>query len=317
MSRPRIGIALGGGAARGWAHLGILRWLQEHDLYPDVVCGTSIGALVGAAAAADELERLENWVRMLKWQDVMSYLDLTFSGGFIRGDKLFKYFESILPDRNIEDLARPFAAVATELLNGQEVWLRKASVYQAVRASTALPGLFAPVRYQDRWLVDGGLVNPVPVSVCRALGAERIIAVDLNADILLRRAYDLSPPQAKAAACENNGFGRFDRAWQLVQDIPWLAAMGEGIKARTGLWTNDGGRTAAALPSLVDVIAQSVYIMQTRITRARMAGDPPDVTLTPRLGHLRLMDFHRAEEAIREGYNCAAGAADRFEQYLR
>lgn len=303
MIRPRIGVALGGGAARGWAHIGILRWLREHDLYPDVISGTSIGALVGAAAAADELDELDNWARGLSWQDVVSYLDVSFSGGLIHGRKLFQFLETRMPDRQIERLPRPFGAVSTELASGQEVWLREGSVYQAVRASVALPGLMTPYRYNDRWLVDGGLVNPVPVSLCRAMGAERVIAVDLNADLLNRRAAELQPPVDKA-------FNRF-------QEIPWLASLGDGFMSRTQQWMKDLLATSDAVPSLVDVIAQSVYIMQVRITRARMAGDPPDVLLAPRLGHVRLMEFHRAAEAIEEGYRCAEAQAALIEEQLR
>ncbi len=304
MKKPRIGIALGGGAARGWSHIGVLRWLQEQDLYPDVICGTSIGALVGAAAAADELDSVERWVRSLTWQDIVSYLDVSFSGGLLRGKKLFQFLEYRFPDRMIESLPRAYGAVATELTSGQEIWFREGSLSHAVRASVALPGLFTPVKHRDEWLVDGGLVNPVPVSLCRALGADRVIAVDLNADLLNRRGPVLKP---------DNGSNAFDRAVKMMGDLPWLSALGESWKARAQQWSNGLIDDGEALPSLVDVIAQSVYIMEIRITRARMAGDPPDVVLAPKLGHMRLLDFHRAEEAINEGYRCAEAAAPMFE----
>lgn len=307
MKRPRIGIALGGGAARGWAHIGILRWLREHDLFPDVICGTSIGALVGAAAAADALDELDAWARELTWQDVVSYLDVSFNGGFIHGKRLFQFFETQFPDCDITQLPRPFGAVATELSTGQEVWFREGSMYRALRASVALPGLFTPVKHNDQWLVDGGLVNPVPISLCRAMGAERVIAVDLNADLLSRRAADLQGVESS----------RLDKAFNRMQEIPWLANLGDGLMTRTQQWVNDATRNGDSLPSLVDVIAQSVYIMQIRITRARMAGDPPDVMLAPKLGHIRLLEFHRAAEAIDEGYRCAVAAAASFEEQLR
>lgn len=307
MKRPRIGIALGGGAARGWAHIGILRWLREQDLFPDVICGTSIGALVGAATAADALDEMDAWVRTLSWQDVVSYLDVSFSGGLIHGKRLFQFFETQFPDRDITKLSCPFGVVATELSSGQEVWFREGSLYRAVRASVALPGLFTPVKHNEQWLVDGGLVNPVPVSLCRALGAERVIAVDLNADLLSRRAADLQ-------GIESN---RLDKAFSRMQEIPWLANLGDGLVTRTQQWVNDVTRNGDSLPSLVDVLAQSVYIMQVRITRARMAGDPPDVMLAPKLGHIRLLEFHRAAEAIDEGYRCASAAAASIEEQLR
>lgn len=294
--RPRIGIALGGGAARGWAHLGILRWLREHDLEPDIVSGTSIGALVGAAAAAGNLDEFEDWARKLTWQDIVSYLDVSFGGGLISGKRLFQYFETRLPDRDIQHMQRPFGAVATELTSGQEVWFREGSMYRALRASIALPGLMTPVKVGEQWLVDGGLVNPVPVSLCRALGAERVIAVDLNADLLSHRAAEMQGTDS------NN---RLDKALNRIQEIPWSSLLGEGLGAKTQQWMNDFKRDSDALPSLVDVLTQSVYIMQMRITRARMAGDPPDILLAPRLGHIRLVEFHRAQEAIEEGYRCA------------
>ncbi|MFP5505560.1 MAG: patatin-like phospholipase RssA [Gammaproteobacteria bacterium] len=311
--KPRIGIALGGGAARGWAHIGILRWLREHDLQPDVISGTSIGALVGAAAASDSLDDLEAWVRTLTWQDVVAYLDVSFGGGFIHGKKLFQFFESRFSDMDIEAMSRPYGAVATELSTGQEVWFREGSMYRAVRASVALPGLFTPVKDKERWLVDGGLVNPVPVSLCRALGAERVIAVDLNADLLNRRATEI---EIEPAAEQGTEPGRLGKAISRIQEIPWLASLGENLVNRTQQWMNDFTRDSEALPSLVDVIAQSVYIMQVRITRARMAGDPPDVLLAPKLAQLRLMDFHRAAEAIDEGYRCAEKAAALIEKQL-
>lgn len=306
--RPVIGIALGGGAARGWAHIGILNWLREHDLEPDIISGTSIGALVGAAAAAGQLQDMEGWARKLDWQEVVSYLDVSFGGGLISGKRLFNYFESRLPDQEIQTLQRPFGAVATELMSGQEVWFREGSMYRAVRASLALPGLMTPVKVDDRWLVDGGLVNPVPVSLCRALGAERIIAVDLNADLLSQRAADMH-------ASKNNH--RLEKALDRLQELPWLSLFGEGVMNKTQQWANDFKRNSDALPSLVDVLTQSVYIMQMRITRARMAGDPPDVLLEPKLGHIRLVEFHRAAEAIDAGYQCAEALGETITKQLQ
>jgi NTE family protein len=177
-----------------------------------------------------------------------------------------------------------------------------------VRASLALPGLMTPVKIDARWLVDGGLVNPVPVSLCRALGAERIIAVDLNADLLSQRAADMH-----ATASSN----RIDKALDRLQELPWLSLLGEGVMNKTQQWVNDFKRNSDALPSLVDVLTQSVYIMQMRITRARMAGDPPDVLLEPKLGHIRLVEFHRAAEAIEIGYRSAEAVGESILKQLR
>ncbi len=194
-SKTRIGIALGGGSARGWAHIGVLRALADAGIEPDIVCGTSIGALVGAAYVGGELDPLETWVRSLHLQTVVGFLDFSLNGGLIKGERLIGFFRSHFVDRDIRELARPFGAVATDLQRGREVWLREGLVTDAVRASIALPGRFTPAQLDGRWLVDGSLVNPVPVSLCRAMGADIVIAVDLNTD---RLGYHFRPKPAKA-----------------------------------------------------------------------------------------------------------------------
>src|SRR5215510_13389474 len=178
--KPRIGLALGSGSARGWAHIGAIRALEERGIKADLVCGTSIGALVGAAYAAGELDRLEKWVTGLAWTTVVRLMDITLRGGLIRRTRIFTLFRTIFEDRDVTELPVPFGVVATELHSGREVWLRSGKVLDAVRASCAMPGLFTPVIREDAVLVDGGLVNPVPVSMCRALGAELVVAVDLS-----------------------------------------------------------------------------------------------------------------------------------------
>jgi len=186
--RPRIGLALGSGSARGWSHIGVIRALERAGHVPDIVCGTSIGALVGAVHAAGRLDWLEDWVRRLTWSGVVAMLDFRMGGGLIEGSRLTGFFRQHFRDEGIERLPLPFACVATELGTGREVWLREGPVIDAVRASIALPGLFTPTQLDDRLLVDGGLVNPVPVSLCRAMGADVVIAVDLNWDLIGRRA---------------------------------------------------------------------------------------------------------------------------------
>ncbi len=206
--RSRLGIALGAGAARGWAHIGVLRVLARAGREPAFVAGTSIGALVGAAYAAGRLDALEGWVRGLQRRDVVALMDLAFSGGVMNGHRLFELFAEEVPDLDIADLERPYAAVATDLETGREVWLTRGSLHAAVRASIALPGLISPVRHQGRWLVDGGLVNPVPVSVCHALGAEEVIAVDLQTTLLGRRHEDApTGSEAEADADADAGAG--------------------------------------------------------------------------------------------------------------
>lgn len=186
--KPRIGIALGAGSARGWAHIGVLGALTEAGISPELVCGTSIGSMVGAIYADNELAELELWVKSLTWRKVVGYLDLSFSGGLLKGNKLFEYLRGSFLEKRIEDLNLPFAAVATDLTDGREIWLREGPVANAVRASIAMPGLFTPVARDGRLLVDGALVNPVPVSLARAMEAEFVIAVDLSSDIMGRFA---------------------------------------------------------------------------------------------------------------------------------
>ncbi len=250
-SSPRIGLALGSGAARGWAHIGVIRALEEAGIVPDIVCGTSIGALVGASYAAGQLDRLEPWVRQLKWQTVLGLFDLKMAGGLIAGAKLVDFFRARFEDRGMDALDKAYGCVATELASGREVWLRDGSVTEAVRASIALPGLFTPVWHDGVWLVDGGLVNPVPVSLCRAMGADVVIAVDLS--------------------------------WQLV--------------SRHSHAEQPRGDT----PSMLEVLTSSLNIMQVRITRSRLAGEPADVVVRPRLPSLMALEFHRGTEAIEEG----------------
>jgi NTE family protein len=291
LARARIGLALGGGSARGWAHIGVIRALEDAGIEPDLVCGTSIGALVGAAYVGGELDRLETWVRSLRLQTVVSFLDFSLNGGLIKGDKLIDFFRSHFVDRDIQDMARPFGAVATDLQRGREIWLRKGTVSDAVRASIALPGLFTPVQRDGSWLVDGGLVNPVPVSLCRAMGADLVIAVDLNADLLGRH---LKPHSAKTPRQQPS-----PEAETFTDSV--MARIQTGM-SQLGLNHEKGPRT----PAMLDVLASSINIMQVLITRSRLAGDPADVLMTPRLADLGLMEFHRASLAIDAGRRAVA-----------
>lgn len=311
MARRRIGIALGGGAARGWAHIGVLKALAEMGVRPDIMAGTSIGALVGAASQVDQLDALEDWVCGLARLDILRLMDARLSGGgFMRGDRLMRALSHYVEDRNIEDLPIPFAVVATDLDTGHEVWLREGSLQDAVRASIALPGLFSPVRLGDRWLLDGGLVNPVPVSVCRALGADIVIAVNLNRDTLdpalarNKKSDDEDPPEESE---EDESY--FQRM---------VGRMHAGIRFRLDrLMSASSEEAELAGPGLFDVLAGSINIVQDRLTRSRMAGDPPDVQISPRLARIRLMEFDRAAEAIEQGRQAVDRAREEIEIIVR
>ncbi|MGF1546132.1 MAG: patatin-like phospholipase RssA [Thiotrichales bacterium] len=285
--KPKLGLALGAGSAKGWAHIGVLRALDALGLKPDIVTGTSMGALVGAAYVTGHLDDLEEWVAGLSWTDVLSLLDIRLSGGLIRGDRVINRLREHFEGVTIEQLAQPFAAVATELENGNECWLRAGPILDAVRASIALPGLFSPIKLHGRWLVDGGLVNPVPVSLCRALGADVVIAVDLSTQIFLRGADESPRNGFSLKTSDGEASGVSDRFLEMFQ----------GMLGRF----RDRQPEDAALPSILDVAIRSINIMTVRISRSRLAGEPPDLLLSPKVGDIALMEFHRAAEAIALG----------------
>jgi len=257
--QPKIGIALGAGSARGWAHIGVLRALNAAGIRPHVVCGTSIGALVGSVYADGKTDELTQWVTSLTWRKVMGFFDVSFSGGILKGARLTAFLSDNFMSKNIAELELPFAAVATDLRSGREIWLREGNVVEAVRASIALPGLFTPQSSGGRLLVDGALVNPVPVSLCRAMGADFVIAVDLSSSLVGRHVRRLDADTARRRRA----------------------------------------------PTMMEVVTDSLAIMQVRITRSRLAGEPADAVIMPRLGWLRLLDYHRAAEAIEEGVDAA------------
>jgi NTE family protein len=291
MAKLKIGLALGSGSARGWAHIGVIRALEKEGITPDIVTGCSIGSLVGAAYASGHLDILEKWVRELSFWDVVRLLDVKMLGGLIEGESLMSSFEDKIRNVNIEELPLPFAAVATDLSSGREVWLQTGLLPDAVRASIALPGLFSPLKSDGRWLVDGGLTNPVPVSLCRAMGADLIIAVNLNSDIVGRH---IKSPEVRKQEVREEERDLFN---QLIRKV------NTGLfEARLGRWTREKGKKDS-IPGMFEVMASAINIMQDRITKSRMAGEPPDVLLSPRLGRLGLLEFDRAEEAIAEGYD--------------
>lgn len=303
--KPVVGVALGSGAARGWAHIGVLNELRERGIEPGVICGTSIGAFVGAAYVAGYLQQLEQWVSGLTRRDILRYMDVQlFAGGFITGTSQKKLLRSKLGDVKIETLKIPYAAVATNLKTGREIWFQRGSLLDAVHASVALPGLFSPVHIDGHWMVDGGLVNPVPVSVCRALGAEVVIAVNLNSDIVGKHMKSSDYEEE-----EKNSNGNLTIMGFMEQMKKNLFKDEESFISR--LWTKQQEK-----PGVFDVLVGSINIMQDRITRSRLAGDPPELMLAPRLSHLGLMEFDRAEEAIKEGRACVHRMASALEDVI-
>ena len=288
MTRSKIGIALGGGAARGWAHIGVIRALTQAGIKPDIIAGTSIGAVVGGCMAAGRLDELEGFARELTRRKVFGFLDFNLSGSaLISGQKLVQRLDRHIRGIAIETLPRRFVAVATELGSGHETWLSRGSLVDAMQASYAIPGIFKPVKLGRRWLFDGALVNPVPVSVCRALGARYVIAVNLNTDLNGRDAVLVDPGLAVHAA-----------------DAEEAAPAEEDAAARSLIrrqLLGDGG----GAPGISTVMIDAFNIVQDRIARSRLAGDPPDVMISPRLAGLGMLDFHRADELIQRGMAAA------------
>jgi len=306
--RPVIGLALGGGAARGLAHIGIVRTLIAHGIVPNVVVGTSIGAVVGGAYATGQLDTLEEWARKLQPRNLLGYLDIRLNGsGLIGGDKLAAQLEAAIGPILIEDLPMKFATVATEVRTGHEIWLTHGRMVDAMRASYALPGIFSPVLVGDRWLVDGALVNPVPVSAARAFGAEIVIAANLSSDIFAHSTtiyshgpaaevtVAVAPETMIEPAAPKRGFGRLFSAERTMK----REFFGNGTR-----------------PGISSVMVDAFNIMQDRITRARLAGDPPDLLISPRVGEIGWFDFHRADDLIAHGTRAAERAIDSIQEAI-
>lgn len=302
--KPIIGLALGGGSARGFAHIGIIRTLLANGIVPDVVVGTSIGAAVGGAYAADRLDTLEDWARSLQgMRNILGYLDIRLDGsGLIGGEKLASRLEKAIGQTMIEDLPMKYASVATEVRTGHEIWLTRGRLIEAIRASYALPGIFSPVMIGDRWLVDGALVNPVPVSAARALGAEIVIAVNLSTDVFTHSTtiyqHGATPAPVVPVTEEIPAKRRFPRFFSPEKTVK-----------REFFGT-------AARPGISSVMVDAFNIMQDRITRARLAGDPPDLLITPRVGQFGWFDFHRAEELIAHGTRAAERALESIQETI-
>ncbi|MDX1704919.1 patatin-like phospholipase family protein [Pseudidiomarina sp.] len=315
MKEVRIALALGSGAARGWSHIGVIKALKEMGVHIDIVAGTSIGSLVGAGFASGRLDEVEAWVRdMGRWQ-VFNLLDFGFShGGIIQGEKVFGHARDRFGAVAIEDLKVIFGAVATDLYTGREVWLREGDIYDAARASCAMPGLLAPYSNSGRWLVDGGLVNPVPVSLSRAMGAEFVIAVHLNSQLNTAAIEQRSRHTAPQVDPEIDVNGEI-KASESTETEPEEMPEGEEgffknfISTSQDYWdsvkdrfSSSSADPAVKAPGMFGVMAGAIDIMQERITKARIAGDPPDILLQPKLGHIGLLEFERGNEAIDIGY---------------
>jgi len=293
MRKVRIGLALGSGAAKGWAHIGVINALERAGIEVDVVAGCSVGALVGSAYVNGRLALMEKWVSAFRYWDVIRLMDLSWQrGGLLRGDRVFSHIRQLIPNELIEDADKRFGVVATNLSTGRELWLTEGDIHQAIRASCSMPGLLAPVWADGYWLVDGAVVNPVPVSLCRAMGADIVIAVDLQHDAHLMqqdlfsiRIEEESPDDAPAATWRGRLRERIGRMRQ---------------------------RKPAAAPTAMEVMGTSIQMLENRLKRNRMASDPPDVLIQPFCPQISTLDFHRANEAIEAGLLAVEKQLDRL-----
>ena len=331
----KIGIALGSGASRGWAHIGVIQALEELGIHVDIVTGCSIGAYVGAAYSSGKLNELQEWVESLTEWQVFALMGVGFyRGGLVSGLKVFKALQDNFAYENFTDLKKPFAAVATDLYSGREVDFTQGSVIEAVRASCAIPGLFPPVCVDNRWLVDGGVVNPVPVNLCRMLGADIVFAVNLSADF---RPQSLIQNQLEHEKNQQKTSDFFKRSQAQIQN--WFkksadkndddnpaaeqgnagemnildqANTGEELDER-----NTNNPQALPTPSILNAMSGSLDILQARVTRSRLAGDPPDILIEPQLRDFGMMEFYRATELIEEGRNSVKRIAEQIKYQLR
>ena len=306
MARGKIGLALGAGVARGWAHIGVLKALNKAGIRPDIIAGTSIGAVAGGCDVAGKLDELEEFARSLTRRKVFGFLDFNLAGsGLISGDKLGERLGSHLGDTRIEGLKRKFVSVTTEIGTGHEVWVSRGNLVEAMRASYALPGIFRPIKLEGRWLFDGAIVNPVPVSVCRAMGASIVIAVNLSHDSYGRGAV-LVDPKRETSEDDDILHGANDKPARSPEAPAGAMAL---------LHRQFFGRANGA-PGISTVMMEAFNITQDRIARSRLAGDPPDFTISPRLSHVGIFDFHRADELIRLGAAATERALDDIRQSI-
>lgn len=279
MQKKKIGLALGGGSARGWAHFGVIQALEEAKIPINYIAGTSIGAYIGAIHAAGRLTDFrKNFAEKIDRRSIYDKIDLTLGrGGFIDGKRLEQLLKTYTDGKSFKELNLPFAAVATSLLNGKEVVIKSGDLIQAVRASISLPVIFTPVQHGNDWLMDGGLVNPVPISVVKAMGADIVIAVDLNSDLVGRRFC----------------------SWNTKKKVEENKVI-ENFKTKLSAWFEPKEK----FPNLFETLGSSVDITQKQITEKNLEICPPDILIQPRLSNLRLFDFNKAKTSIAEGYQC-------------
>jgi len=296
LPRKTVGLVLGSGASRGWAHIGAIEALQEEEIPIDYVVGCSVGSFVGAVYASGSLKALKEFVLKMNGKKVFSYFDVVFPrSGVLNGTRRLKELYSMhTPAADFSDLNIPLLMVATDLATGKKVVLKSGSILEALRATMSVPGLFAPVKIKNRWLVDGGLVDPVPVGVARALEADVVLAVDLNGEFVSRR---------KAGQRTRSTGKKTDELRTYKNELAGkLAAFYETAGGSFAGKINEIIKRESATPDIIETVMTSINIMQERITRINLAVEPPDVLVQPHLRHLKMLDFDQVENTIAEGH---------------
>lgn len=306
--RPvKLGLAIGAGAARGWTHIGVLRELESAGIQPYVIAGTSIGAIIGGCHAAGKLDDIEDFALGMTKRRMFSLIDFSFSGaGLISGSRLRDRLQAALGDQKIEDLPIKFSAVATEMGSGHEIWLSKGQLCDSIRASYALPGIFQPVNVNGRWLFDGALVNPIPVTVCRVLGADVVLAININAD--------LRKPATTEEVIAERALGEFEK--EAEQEHQATLGFLPMLRNPTSLFRRQFAGVNNGPPGIATAMVDAFNITQDRIARSRLAGDPPDMQIAPRLTGVGFFDFHRAAEMIALGREATRRALPELQEVL-
>jgi NTE family protein len=296
LPRKNVGLVLGSGSSRGWAHIGVIEALEEEKIPIDYVAGCSIGSYVGAIYASGSLKSLKEFVLRMDGKKVFSYFDVVFPrSGVLNGTKRLKELFSMHTDvADFSSLNIPLMMVATDLATGKKVVLKSGSIFNALRATMSIPGLFAPVKVKDRWLVDGGLVDPVPVGVARALEADVVIAVDLNSGVVSRKKRKLQTRRTLKKTSDPPAYKS-----ELFRK---LATYYETAEINFANKISEMLRRELSTPDIIETVMTSINIMQERITRINLAVEPPDVLIQPRLGQLKMMDFDQVEHTIEEGH---------------
>ncbi len=290
--KKKVGLALGSGSARGWSHIGAIEAIEEAGIPIHCIAGTSIGAFVGAVYATGDLPSLKEFALQMDWKKVVSYFDVVFpKSGFMDGKKVHDLFSMHTEAKTFADFKIPVSMVATNVETGKKVIINSGNIIESIRASISVPGVFTPVRRDGEWLVDGGLVDPIPVSVVKEMGADFVIAVDLNSDIV-------SPEKQEQPQSGEKTMPQKQRH-DIIQRISAQYNHAEkAVLSQINRWFPPSPKT----PNIFDIMGSSIGIMQRQVSMINLAVDPPDVLIQPRLGDLKMFDFDQAERSIKEGY---------------